>query len=292
MEVREYRKKLVEAGQSSPTLLTIPVIKLFRKHFGPGIKILDVGCGLGLQMKHIKSKLENYFSYIEGIDWSPATVKFHSIKKSDPYDVVRLCSSDKLPYENNEFDICLSMENLEHLYEQKSINAINEMKRVANFIVITTPCPDEVVNYDFLHHEINAALYDPLPLKESEFICLESAVHKSVLIPKSLRKAGFRKFSKLNHSFFWAKSDAISLKEIICIGIRDINQQQTFINDNKNSDYRGKYLNLLVDSLALDQQLNPFKSRQIFKLGRLIINAFKTKFKYLLNKFFFSSKFT
>ncbi len=267
-------------------MFDVAVIKLFRKHFGPGIKILDVGCGLGFQMKHIKSKLDNYFSYIEGIDWSPATVKFHSTKKSDPYDKVRLCSSDKLPYENKEFDICLSMENLEHLYEQKSINAINEMKRVAKFVVITTPCPDEVVNYNFLHREINAALYDPLPLKKSEFICLESAVHKSVLIPKSLSKAGFREFSKSNHSFFWAKSDTISLKEIICIGIRDINQQKTFINDIKNLDYRGKYLNLLVDSLALDQQLIPFKSRQIDRLRRLIINLFKNRFKYLLKNFY------
>ena len=286
MEVRKYRKELVEAGQASPIWVAIPVIKLFRKHFAPGIKILDVGCGLGSQMSYIKSKLDNYFCYIEGIDWSPSTVESHSKKKLDPYNKVRLCSSDKLPYENNEFDICLSMENLEHLYEHKSIDAINEMKRVANYVIITTPCPDEVINIDFLHCEINAALYDPVPLNKSEFICLESAVHKSVLIPKSLRKAGFRKFSKRNHSFFWAKSDVISLKEIICIGICDINQQKTFINDNKNSDYRGKYLNLLLDSLALDQQLNPFKSQQIFKLGRLIINSFKYKFKYLLKKFF------
>jgi len=211
-------------------------------------------------MTNIKASLPNYFSRVEGIDWSPSTVEYHKNNNFEPYNNVALCKSDRLPYEDREFDICLSMENLEHLYGQVSIDALREMQRVSRHVIITTPSPEHVVNFDFLHQEIKEAVDDLLPLTYREFICLESAVHKSVLLPKSMIKAGFRQFGSPSHSFFWAKSDDISLDNVRCVGIRERNSAPRIANANNETDYRKDYIVLLADSIGLDAQIKPYKT--------------------------------
>jgi SAM-dependent methyltransferase len=261
--MRQYRKKLVEAGQASPLYLSILVIRLIRKEFRPGIKILDVGCGLGHRMGNIKSNLPNYFTQIEGIDWSPASIEYHKENNYQPYNHVLLCKSDGLPYRDQEFDICLSMENLEHLYAEASINALKEMQRVAQYIMLTTPSPEQVINFNFLHQEIKEAVDDPDLLTQKDFVCLESAVYKSVLLPKSLIKAGFRQFCNLSHSFFWAKSDDIFLDQVQCVAITERNEMQRCLKANGETDYRYKYVVLLIDYVALDANIEPHKTYRL-----------------------------
>jgi SAM-dependent methyltransferase len=290
--MRQYRKQLVSEGQASPLQLSKPVIKLILKRFSPGIKILDVGCGLGYQMSNIKINLPNYFSRIEGIDWSPATVEYHGERRLNPYDNVTLCKSDRLPYNDQEFDICLSMENLEHLYGQLSIQSLKEMARVAKHVIITTPSPEHVINFNFLHTEIKEAASDPLLLPHKEFICLESAIHKSVLIPTSLGKAGFRRFGSDSHSFFWADSKELRLNLVQCIGIAERNNQDGIVEVNHQADYRYRYIKLLADSIGLDSEISAYKRldssrllNRAFAEFLSIANSFVTKQLLLLKSF-------
>ena len=284
--MRAYRQKLVEAGQSSPIPLSRPVIRLIKREFKPGIKILDVGCGLGHQMLNIKTSLPNYFSRIEGIDWSPSTVEYHRKKSFNPFENVALCRSEGLPYEDNEFDICLSMENLEHLYGQCSIDALSEMARVARHVIITTPSPEYVINFNFLHQEIKEAVDDPLLLTQREFVCLESAVHKSILLPHSMIEAGFKKFGSRSHSFFWAKSDGISLDKVDCIGIIERNDHDGIFEGGHQPDYRYKYVMLLADSIGLDAKIAPHKAYSLAYAMSLISSRLSYAIRsYLLRRF-------
>ena len=85
-KIREYRLKLVNAGQAAPEELGYEVGRLLKNKIDDGQitkknKILDVGCGLGANMKIIAQLNPDSFQEICGIDYSPATIKFHKKKK-------------------------------------------------------------------------------------------------------------------------------------------------------------------------------------------------------------------
>jgi SAM-dependent methyltransferase len=248
-KIREYRLKLVNAGQDSPEELGYEVGRLLKKKIDDGqitkkIKILDVGCGLGANMKIIAQLNPDSFQEICGIDYSPATIKFHKNKKIKIYTEVSLCDSSKLPFKDNAFDIALSMENLEHLYGSCCLSSLNELKRIAKHIIITTPLPADVINFSFLYQEIIDAVLDEVPLAYNDYICLESAVHKSVIYPKSMINAGFLLESR-KHGIYYGRSELLKLDLI----------KYDAIEHSDNENYKYKYINLLAKSASLHTQI-------------------------------------
>lgn len=55
--------------------------------------------------------------------------------------------------------------------------------RIAKFRIITTPLPQACVKHSWLYREIVEAVLGPVPLGKPDYICLESALHKSTLFP-------------------------------------------------------------------------------------------------------------
>lgn len=97
-------------------------------------RILDVGCGEGVGLNHLQSK--NIGKYLEGIDYSKEALilakKFYPSLKFRQGDIY------KLPYRENEFDLIICSEVLEHL--DKPEKAVGEMKRVTNkFLLFSVP---------------------------------------------------------------------------------------------------------------------------------------------------------
>lgn len=97
-------------------------------------RILDVGCGEGVGLNHLQSK--NIGKYLEGIDYSKEALilakKFYPSLKFRQGDIY------KLPYRENEFDLVICSEVLEHL--DKPEKAVGEMKRVTNkFLLFSVP---------------------------------------------------------------------------------------------------------------------------------------------------------
>ena len=184
MKLREYRTKITQIGQNSPLYLNTPVSEIIEsiKHS----TIADIGCGNGEQCKLFKN---NFKAKFIGVDFSPATVDY--LNKEKIFDEVYLCSSDKLPLKDKGCDISLSMENLEHLYIDQVYNALLELIRISNYIIITTPAPEYCMNLNWIIPEIKEAEQDDIPLSEYDYICLESAVHKSTIYPESMKKCGF-----------------------------------------------------------------------------------------------------
>ncbi|MBH1986260.1 MAG: methyltransferase domain-containing protein [Burkholderiales bacterium] len=217
-----------------------------------GVSVIDVGCGLGHQMRLIKDALPGLFARVEGIDWSPATVAKHQNDQHSVYDKVTLCGSDKLPCLDQDFDFALSMENLEHLYGDRSIGAISEMMRVARRLIVTTPLPSECINFAWIYPEIVEAILDDVPLSEHDFICLESAVHKSTVFPSSMVDAGFTHLPK-GHGYYCGNSSAIDVSLIKCVGVDE--RAVYAVDAFENSSLKTRYLKLLAHSVELHKSI-------------------------------------
>jgi len=245
--MRKYRRKITTEGQSSPAFIALLAADLLSKLFhSQEVRVLDVGCGTGEQISRIKGKL-SFPIIASGVDWSTATVELHQSLAS-PYAEVSLCDASRLPFRDNEFDVALSMENLEHLYADGVRPSIAEMARVARYVLISTPLPKDLINFDFIEEELHAAVNDPVPLSLRDYNCLESAVHKSCVLPASLGQAGFVSNSEI-HGIFFAESRAIKHDQIKVIGLQKVSVPPTA------NDYRYLYLRLLADSAALHFKL-------------------------------------
>lgn len=257
--LRDYRNALTTEGQASPPFLGLLVAKLLEKKFSLNphkkLSVLDIGCGLGNQMRLIAEQLPNFFNVIVGLDWSQATVEKHSKDNNSIYSKVFLCDSSKLPFKRNEFDIALSMENLEHLYFDLSIAAIEEMIRISHFCVITTPFPRDCINFGWIYPEIVDAINDPFYLDQRDFRCLESAVHKSTVFVSSMIKAGFHLESS-SHGVYFGESSKIKPNLIHTVGI-----QPVFVANSKEetqtgfSDFKWPYVSLLAKSANLQKDI-------------------------------------
>jgi ubiquinone/menaquinone biosynthesis C-methylase UbiE len=257
--IRAPRLQLTTAGQASPPELGERVAELMqaflgRTFVGP-VTIVDVGCGLGHQMALIKQRCPGAFRHVTGIDWSPATVLKHQTAQEPVYDDIALCSSDRLPFDSQAFDVALSMENLEHLYEQDAVRAISEMMRVAKYLVISTPAPSECINFRWLYPEMVQAVLDDVPLSEHDFICMESAVHKSTVFPASMRDAGFTCFSDRFACYYIGESARINLAKVECVGMpRPDVPPMTSLNGAQ--DFKWRYVRVLADSANLQEAIS------------------------------------
>lgn len=259
--VRQYRLLITSAGQASPPELGHRVVDILKAHFhaetrSSPVSVLDVGCGLGHQMALIHSSLPKLFSRIEGVDWSPATIEKHQADASSVYDQVTLCQSDRLPFQEGQFDLAISMENLEHLYGDASIRAIAELARVAKHVLISTPLPQDCINFRWIHPEIVEAIMDPLPIAHRDYICLESAVHKSTLFPSTMEKAGFKCLLG-QHAFYLAESAQVHAEQIACVGIELPTGHPCAPGAPAmaTDDYQGNYLRLLAESASLNERI-------------------------------------
>jgi ubiquinone/menaquinone biosynthesis C-methylase UbiE len=248
--MRQYRRLLVEAGQASPPGIASLINKILDQNLGNvPVSSLDVGCGLGTQMQRLKSFSKERYKKTTGLDWSPATVKMHS--STDIYDDVKLADSSALPFEDKQFDLSISMENLEHLYGNLSVESLKEMARVSNYIVISTPLPHQVINFSFLKDELLAANLDKLPLTLHDYVCLESAIHKSTLFPSSLTDAGFVRLES-NHGVYFGESRKIDFEKIISLGIED---DENELDSLSPEDLKKRYIDLLVKSASLHDRI-------------------------------------
>ena len=138
------------------------------------------------------------------------------------------------------------MECLEHLYSNDCINAFKELKRISEYIIITIPRPEWIVNIPWLNKEILEATNDDIPLTLRDFISLESCVHKTGYYENSLINAGFIKCD-IEHPYngiYYCNSNDLDISKIQYTGIDSNNLLQT---DN----YKEKYIDLLDKSLNL-----------------------------------------
>ncbi len=98
---------------------------------GKDKNVLDVGCGdgaLGAQL------MEKKGCTVSGIDLSEKAVKIAKEKGLDS----KVCDLDMgLPFKDDEFDVCVAVDVLEHVY--RPLELLKECKRVAPVIIMASP---------------------------------------------------------------------------------------------------------------------------------------------------------
>jgi ubiquinone/menaquinone biosynthesis C-methylase UbiE len=90
-----------------------------------GMNLLDVGCGTGTHL----DLYQRYKCNLYGLDMSPSMLE---IAKKRLGDTARLDSGSaaSMPYENNKFDLIITMLSLHEMSPETRSAAITEMKRV------------------------------------------------------------------------------------------------------------------------------------------------------------------
>jgi len=110
-----------------------------------GMRILDVGCGTGANMQAFA-----HYGKTTGIDTSMDALEFC---RSRGVDTVTLSAAERLPFDDNEFDVVTAMDILEHTDDD--LTALRELQRVCRkdgLVVVTVPA------YGFLWSEHDEAL--------------------------------------------------------------------------------------------------------------------------------------
>lgn len=96
-------------------------------HYGlrPGDRVLDVGCGKGFL-------LYDFTQVLPGIEVVGVDISTYAIENAKPEVKSRLmeCHAQKLPFENDSFDLVISINTLHNLYCHELAGALKEIERV------------------------------------------------------------------------------------------------------------------------------------------------------------------
>jgi ubiquinone/menaquinone biosynthesis C-methylase UbiE len=103
--------------------LRVVGIRMFRP--SQGMSILDVGCGTGSHLE----LYQRYKCHLYGLDLSPSML---AVARERLGDTARLDLGDAtdMPYEDDEFDLVISMLSLHEMPPATRLAVLNEVKRV------------------------------------------------------------------------------------------------------------------------------------------------------------------
>jgi SAM-dependent methyltransferase len=106
-----------------------------RVHLAPSkaaLRILDVGCGTGLNSKSFE-----LFGQVSGLDMSKEALKFCKLRGRT--DLIR-GSADSLPVKDGTIDIVCALDVLEHIEDDFSaMKEINRVLKPGGFLILTVP---------------------------------------------------------------------------------------------------------------------------------------------------------
>ena len=111
-------------------------VDLFVTHYDlpDDAAVLDVGCAKGFMLKDLRIRLPH--AHLAGVDVSP-----YAIEHADPEvrDVVAVANATDLPFEDDSFDLVISINTLHNLRRADCVRAFAEVQRVtrnAAFVMV------------------------------------------------------------------------------------------------------------------------------------------------------------
>jgi methionine biosynthesis protein MetW len=107
--------------------------KLFGTYIKKGMKVLDLGCGIGLLAK----ELNKYKIDLHGADITEWALN-EARKKGYKTKLVNL--EENLPFESNSFDVVICLETIEHMHNVTELmTEINRILKKGGATIISTP---------------------------------------------------------------------------------------------------------------------------------------------------------
>lgn len=126
---REIQKSINFSGQDVDFFVEIKAViikELSGKYFSSarGLKVLDIGCGIGL----IDGYLSAYFDNLYGTDVEKGVIEKASL--SNPGVKYTVYDGNTLPYDDLSFDLCFAVNVIHHVPQKNWIRFVSEMYRV------------------------------------------------------------------------------------------------------------------------------------------------------------------
>lgn len=105
-----------------------PVIPTFKKHFNltSSSSVLDVGCGKGFMLHDMVELIPGIT--VKGVDISEYAIK-NAIEDMKPY--LEVADAAELPFEDNSFDVVISITTIHNLDRAGCMRALKEIERVS-----------------------------------------------------------------------------------------------------------------------------------------------------------------
>jgi len=105
-----------------------PVIPTFQDHFDltSNSSVLDVGCGKGFMLYDMIKLIPNIT--VKGVDISTYAIE-NAIEDMKPY--VQVADAKNLPFEDNSFDVVISINTIHNLEQENCAQALKEIERVS-----------------------------------------------------------------------------------------------------------------------------------------------------------------
>ncbi len=129
LETRDYESWLQTREGSQYIDATVSLLDRLLD-FQPGWRVLDVGCGLGVHLAHLK---EQHGIMVHGLEAGPVMARLASQRLGSQAEVACGDAYD-LPYEDNDFDAVIMVNTLEFL--ERRGQALAEAVRVASSRVL------------------------------------------------------------------------------------------------------------------------------------------------------------
>ncbi|MCI0499183.1 MAG: class I SAM-dependent methyltransferase [Planctomycetales bacterium] len=148
----------------------------------PNDKIHELGCGIGTIVHHLR--LKGYRA--SGSDIAANVIAYG--KKKFAGIPLAVHSAEELPYENESFDVILSFDVLEHLFNiDKHFREIRRVLRESGYYAFQTP--NKYVN----------AVFETLRCRNLSWKIYHPSLHTPRQLSKCLRQHGFSaRFFKMN----------------------------------------------------------------------------------------------
>jgi len=105
-----------------------PVVPTFQEHWNikPGESLLDIGCAKGFM-------LHDFNILIPGLELRGIDISNYAIQNGidSMRDKISVASADKLPFDDNSFDYCISITTIHNFEKDGVIRALQEIERVS-----------------------------------------------------------------------------------------------------------------------------------------------------------------
>ena len=223
----------------------------------------DIGCGAGVPVSILRARWPEAPPYRQegvrqpwfiGVDFLLGALRYAA--EYGAYDRLVLATSDRLPLDDGEVDVALSLENIEHLYPAMVPTALSELVRIARRrVIITTPWPWDMRNRTWLRAELEKLEGIPF-LSRDQFLAVEGCFHKSTLTPDRLARVGFRCASirrrrpPLAHPVYVGEVDQLDLSKLGPVpGIEPTELPPA------DADHRPAYAELLRRAFRMDVEM-------------------------------------
>ncbi|HMA64213.1 MAG: class I SAM-dependent methyltransferase [Fibrobacterota bacterium] len=128
------------------------------KHYNlkAGDRILDVGCGKGFI-------LYDFLQAVPGIEVAGIDISSYAIEhaKEEVKPFLKVCSATDLPFDNNSFDLVISINTIHNLYNYEIERALKEIERVGkqNKYICTESWRNEKEKVNLLYWQLTCEMF-------------------------------------------------------------------------------------------------------------------------------------